>query len=123
MRENLASCTTGRYVLISQSGVHASDLRHPATGRCLALNLCEAATAPGVKSHLDAAEVVGRDDFFTVGDLEDAIEAACGAVRGEGGYVVESYALDALPARGDLRSAKVLENGRSCPLVLSSPAI
>ncbi|ROW09004.1 hypothetical protein VMCG_02688 [Cytospora schulzeri] len=109
MGENLASCTTSRYVLISQPGVHASDLRHPATGKCLAPHLCEAATAPSVRTRFNAAEVVGND-FMSLEQMEGLISNLCADVRGEGGFVVEGHEFDALPEQKDMRSAKLIEN-------------
>lgn len=121
MGENLASCTTSRYVLISQPGVHASDLRHPATGRCLAPNLCEAATGPSAKTRFNAAEVVGHD-FLSLEEMEALVSSLCADQRGEGGFVVESHALDALPEQKDMRRAKVIENDTKLGKIISSTA-
>lgn len=109
-------------MFVSQPGMHASDLRHPATGQCLAPNLCEAATAPSVGSHFDAAEVVGHD-FFTALELLDLINPVCSEARGELGFEVELHTLDALPEQRDMRRSKVIENGMCYPIVLVFPLI
>ncbi|KUI57305.1 Protein big1 [Cytospora mali] len=113
--DSLASCPTSRYLLISQSNVHASDLRHPATGKCLAPRLCEAATADNVHGGFNAAEVVGRDGISML-ELETYISSAC---AGKSDVFIEGHVLDALPAEKDARSAKVAENDIELGRVLS----
>ena len=100
-------------MLVSQPNVHASDLRHPTTGRCLAEKLCEGAAGRGVRGGLNAAEVVGGD--ISMAELDAYIKSACAEQGKTGRLLVEEHHLDALPAEKGLRSAKLAENGTAPP--------
>ncbi|KAG8158778.1 hypothetical protein KVR01_011221 [Diaporthe batatas] len=105
----LASCPTSRYVLISQPGVHASDLRNPQSGVCHSANLCAAAGEKAVQGRYDVAEVVGDD--ISVDGLSSYIKAACAEQGRKEGLVVEEHRLEALPAqKGEARATKLAEN-------------
>src|SRR4051794_4358390 len=66
----LSACPSERYVVVTQPGAHASDMR----GVSSAVVLRQAVSRSGVQTGLDVAEVYGmlEDDYFA-----GMIEQAC----------------------------------------------
>lgn len=104
-------------MLISQPDVHASDLRHPTTGKCLSPELCRGATGANVRGGFNIAEVVSGSssgEGVDRAELDAYIHEACAGRKSEGGIVVEHYDLTSLPADKDARSAQLAQNGMYC---------
>ncbi|ROW15504.1 hypothetical protein VPNG_02426 [Cytospora leucostoma] len=123
-RDVLASCPTDHYVLISQPDVHASDLRHPTTGKCLSPELCRGATGASVRGGFNIAEVVSGSggsggEGVDRSELDAYIREACAGRKNEGGLVVDHYDLTALPADRDARSAQLAQNDQKIGSILS----
>ncbi|KAF3760271.1 BIG1-domain-containing protein [Cryphonectria parasitica EP155] len=101
----LSTCPTSLYLLLTHPNAHASDLRDPATGACLALNLCGRTSAvvnssKVATSHYGVAEVVGPEISAT--DLQAYIEGAC-SEQGKGDLAaVVVKQLDGLPLHDEL---------------------
>jgi hypothetical protein len=70
----LSTCATNRYLIATQPGVSAADLRGPAG--CTMPNLCQAAEDSRVQGKLVISEVVGD---ISSSELTSYIESACAA--------------------------------------------
>lgn len=94
--ELLASCPTSLYLIYTQPNAHASDLRDPQTGKCLAPSLCaHLPSAPQIKTSFGVAEVIGAE--ISAADLQAYIETACAAQAGRESPSIAVTQLDALP--------------------------
>jgi hypothetical protein len=79
----LSACPTDKYLIATQPGVSAADLRGPAG--CTMPNLCQAAEDPRVQGKLVISEVVGE---INSSELISYIESAC-AAKGKQVSIIE----------------------------------
>ncbi|GAB1314414.1 hypothetical protein MFIFM68171_04624 [Madurella fahalii] len=99
-KQLLASCPTERYVLVSQPGVHAVDIRGDGKGDddegggCRMPRLCGAVQREGVTA-FSVAEVIGQ---VSAGPLTEYIQSVCADQRGGRKAHVDRVELKHLPA-------------------------
>uniref|UniRef100_A0A0L0NHJ4 Protein BIG1 n=1 Tax=Tolypocladium ophioglossoides (strain CBS 100239) TaxID=1163406 RepID=A0A0L0NHJ4_TOLOC len=100
-KEILATCLTDRYLVVTQPGVHAADLRR-ADG-CSMPHLCRAVEDPRVRSRYTVSEVVGD---VTNSGMAEHIKAAC--TKKKKAVTVEEIGLASLPSQD--RASTLSEN-------------
>jgi len=112
----LSACTTEHVILVSQPGLHATDIRATPTG-CHLPHLCRAISSDKTKGRFSVAEVVGQ---LLTQPLEDHVKAAC-KHKGKTAKV-ERLVLNRLPAikDADKRTAALAENDHELGKVLDS---
>jgi hypothetical protein len=101
-KEILATCPTDRYLVVTQPGVHAADLR--GAGGCSMPHLCQAVEDSRVRSRYTVSEVVG--DVTNAG-MAEYIKAAC--AKKNKAVTVEEVGLASLSSQD--RAGTLSENG------------